>query len=770
MENKIFINFNRIDDDLSLYLIDNTIDITIKEYDDIIVFQNNYQVNYHIDDTINVKKYYISIELEIKPKLKTDNFTITLVKNFNYEYNYYKNELEKSIIIYKKYNNIPLIYLGLPNAKSYETFKIIYKFKSLLSDTSFGDYTCSSTCDDENYNGINTSYITMFNNYFGNSNFLLNTLQLSGFVYEICLSNTDGITSYDDETNSNINYELFKISSNIEIDFNTNIYFTNIPNKLFPNILYLNTYNYVNIKNTPDDNEILILQINYNDSQTNTNTNTENYVYSSILSLNLQTFNPLKLCDVVDNFDKLYYNTLFFYNYINSNYYVDVINMFDYDFNKYFQNTKTPIELNYINSYQYSLYDNIIANDQNLKNPIILNIERSWVFMNFDFINLTKKLINPLAIMENFYKFTQSKKFNLESIIDYLANFTIKKYNVFKIDNINFNWDDKNNNHNKNTKIKNYLYNYESKYNYSPVNSNLNINLNNNINFNNNLVNCIKCKIDFYYKSNTNFKLNGIYSLDAKLFLSNYNLEIYHKEYNFENQADNEEKKKLIKLLLFLCTTTYQINISFYNKKNSFIPSFNLFNKIGLINNDDIVNITNIENNNFEMTININPLNNEYTDGYLKLNLQVRKDYYILFLYADKNTFLNSSNYNELIFMFDVYTFKIFKIDEPNGNQYENKLLFYISFNDLKELNIFMKFIETGRFYPNEINLILSNYFNIKKSIEFCNYYELNNYWVSFDTSIPMKQTINKNIIFFSINNLTVNQIYLYGELFIECL
>ena len=85
------------------------------------------------------------------------------------------------------------------------------------------------------------------------------------------------------------------------------------------------------------------------------------------------------------------------------------------------------------------------------------------------------------------------------------------------------------------------------------------------------------------------------------------------------------------------------------------------------------------------------------------------------------------------------------------------------------ELNIFMEFIKTGTIKQINENK-LSNYFNITNSIPFYNYYMLNNYWVSDNSPIIFNslQTINRYEINFSINNLYVNQIYLYGELFIN--
>ena len=212
-----------------------------------------------------------------------------------------------------------------------------------------------------------------------------------------------------------------------------------------------------------------------------------------------------------------------------------------------------------------------------------------------------------------------------------------------------------------------------------------------------------------------------------------------------------KKKNKLINMLLFLQTTTYKIKLYFYNKKNSVVTSYYLFNQIDLFKT----------NNDFNTQIDIGILNNTYTDGYLKYNIQINTEYYVLFLYADKSTFLNLSKFDELTFVYKTYMFKILKIDEPNGNVKENKILFYISFQNLKELNIFMDFIKTGILDIN-YNKTLTNYFNINISKKFYNYYDLNNYWILDEF------TYNKYQITFSINNLYVEQIYLYGDLFIE--
>jgi len=747
MEDIIYINFIYIYDKLFFFKLNDKLTIKINYLNDLTLFENSFDINCEIYKNINDKQYFIKIPKIIINNLTVSNFIVNLPKYYYYDYAYYKNDKHKSIIIYKDYNYLPLIYLGLPNLKSKKYFKINYKYKEInsnvFSDCSgniINDCNCDIDCSG-NYTSNSNCQITLFNNYFGNSNYFLNRIKLKGNIYEICINN-NGITSFDNGITHN--YKLFKIKNNLDIDINTNIYFyDDTSGNYLSYIINLNSYNFSPIKNIPIEQENLIANINYI-------TDSSGSVYNSILSLNMQTFNPNQLCQTnLDSSGNFYYNTLFFFNYINPNYTVDYLNIFSYDYDKYFDNTEIPLEFYNVNYCQHNLYDYIINLDSNLSIPIILNILEPYLFINLDFINLDIRLINMVNYANDFfYKSTNSNKINLDILVKYLINFTIKKYNVFKLTNIR-NID---NNDNVTTYdiVRNELYGYLSLY----VKSYLYKDPNEYINFNNNVVNCIRCKVIFYYKSNTNMQINGYYEVDAKLFLNNYNLELYHKKYNFENESSDINKIKLINLLLFLQTTTYQIKLYFYNKKNSVIPAYYIYNQVDLFKNI----------NDFETTINVELLNNTYTNGYLKYNIQVNKKYYILFLYADIDSFLNLSNYDELIFYNNKITFKILKIDKPNGNTLENKLLFYISFQNLKEINMFMKYISTGILDTNNNNTNLSTYFNIQNSITFYNYYELNNYWIKEEGMLPNKHKIN-----FSINNLYLNQIYLYGNLFINC-
>lgn len=746
----ININFNGINGELFFYLNDNTISIIIRNNFDIIISNNIYIINYYIDETFNNKIYYIKLNKDIKDLLENENFLINLPKNFNYHYTYYNNEPNKSIIIYPNYNYLPLIYLGLPNNKFIESFKIDFKYNLLGSentiDCSGSISPCCSTDCSGNYDNSNITYITLFNNYFGNNNYFLNMLKLNGDIFQLCIPNNTGITSYDSNNNIISNYELYKIKNTINISPNTNIYFNDCSGNINPisYIINLNNYNYSPIRNVPNYYENIIFGINYIDSSGNLLVDSSGNICESILSLGLQTYNPNQICSTNDINGNNYYNVLFFYNYIDNEYNTNIVNMFSYDYEKYFDNTILPVEYYNINSSQSTLYDDLILNDINLDIPIILDLQYTYLFINLDLIYLQKNLINPEFLNNYVYNFTKSTKINLEIMINYLINFIFKEYNIFKIINIK-----KKNIPDNQFIIKNYLYQNESLY--QPTK---NIpKFNKIINFNNNIVNCIRCKIIFYYSSDKNKQINGMYTVDGKLFLNNYNLEIYHKKYDFTNVSTDDNKKKLINMLLWLGASTYKIKLFFYNKKNSVVPAFYLFNQINLfkINND------------FKIQFELTALDNNYTNGYIQLNTNINIQYYILFLYANNNTFLNQSNFDELIFLYNSYIFKLLKINSPNGNLNKDKIIFYICFQNLKEINIFMEFIKNGILNTQLDDNNLSNYFNIEKSITFYNYYDLNNYWI-----IDSTQPINKYEIFFSINNLHIEQIYLYGDLFIE--
>ena len=682
---RINFNFISISNDNVFNILNNNLQIEITDVTGLITFQDTYVIKYEINNNLNKKYYFIEVnDLDVN-NLTKNNISINLASNYIFFYNYYNNENKKSIIICTLYNYYKLNFLGLPNLKDPLYIQIDYEYYSI------------SNINNDIYN------ITLFNNATDN-------LQLIGDIYKI---NILGITDFD----NNNNYKLFKINDNIILNQDTEIYFYN-DISLFSYVIYLNSYNF---RVTDNNNETIILLIEY----VNNNENVDDLTgYSSVLSLNLQNFSSLQIMTNENEF----YNTLFFYNYINKNYNVKSITIFNFDYKKYFIDfsnnsiKKNPEFYNIDDNCCYNnLYNLIIQNDSYLEYPIILDVNYLNLLINIDLINLLN-LIRFESENNYFYKITKSGIINIDIIIEYLINFQIKKYNIYKINNI---YISNNKNFYKNNNIKN---------------------IKNIININNNITNCIRCKIIFFYK---NYET---YSFDGKIFLDNYNIQVYHKKYEFENINTDMNKKKLINMLLFLATLPDEIKIIFYYNNLNININY-VFNQISL---------KKIKNE-FSIFFDITPINNLYQNQNLKFNLNINKDYYILFLYSD------ISYYNELIFTYTRYIFKIIKIDIPNGNLYENKELYYISFQSLKELNIFMNYIKTGIFNINPE--YISNYFNFNKSQIFCNYYNINNYWVLNSLPIQLSENINvqdKNEIIFSINNLNVNQVFLYGELFIK--
>ena len=59
MNNNIYINFNRIDNEAFFNYINDKIKINIYDYNDIVLFENFYNINYYIETSKNTKIYYI---------------------------------------------------------------------------------------------------------------------------------------------------------------------------------------------------------------------------------------------------------------------------------------------------------------------------------------------------------------------------------------------------------------------------------------------------------------------------------------------------------------------------------------------------------------------------------------------------------------------------------------------------------------------------------------------------------------------------------------
>ncbi len=754
------------------------IKIFIKNNRNILTYSNNYNIRYGLNPTSNLKNTWIEIYGINKDELETQNFQIKLPKNNYFIYTYYDLEPSKSIVVFTNYNYFPFIFMGLPNLKMPLGIKITCEITSLLSSLSLlsfeeqnailkmlglGFITNSSDLEDLIVSEI-TQTVYLYNNYEGNYNYTFNTLVFRGWIYKIAIY-AGSIIDIDGSSD----YELFQIPNEFYLNSNTNIYFYS-NSDLYSYVLYLNNYNFVDYKTWTESYDSIILVIEYYDAELDLNLDPPT-VYSCAVEINLQTFNS-SILDTDSGYTQKYYNGMFFKNYTNIAYKVKSITMFDYDYDKYFVNNDIVPVYNNIGSSYSNLYDKIIATDINLETPLIIDIK--WWRINFDYLNLSK-IINPYSENNYFSKFTHSKKITLDIIVDYLSRFELITYNLFKINNTriknqqlhNPNITSKINIQNMN--LLNYNYGYDDKQVYTNTNKKYDImNINSMIDFNNNIMNSIRCKIIFEY----GYSLS--YSFDAKLYLNNYNIRVYHKKYELGTNPDtnfDEDKKNLLTMLLFMATVPNRMKIIFYNtlesqptvnsKFNSYlVPNpFYLFNQINLFK----------PSKQYDTFIEAESKNNFYTNQYLRLNININTHYYILFLYTEKNAFIN---YDELVFSYSQYLFKIFKIksdiDNPNGNTDENTDLFFIAFQNLTELNIFMNYIEYGIFNtrPNT----LSNYFNFLEGVVFCNYYNINNYWV-LDSLPPPAIPYNpptsgeKIRISFSINNMESNQIYLYGNL-----
>jgi hypothetical protein len=766
MDQKIYFNFINIEDDFFFNETNSNVTITTYNLYGYETFTSEYYIEYLFEENSKKKKYFIQIHGMDINLFNTSNFNLEIT-NFSYTYSYFNDDNNKSIIIYNIYkNNYQIVYLGLPNLVNQVQIQINYNYYFIGENSQL-----QPGLKDENFS---TQIIMMLNNYQGILNYIQNTILLDSLTYQI------EITGIEDNLNTgnNINnYKLFKIHNDINLDIYTRIYIYNDLNT-FSSILYLNTYNFSEYKLFPENYETIILMIEYINSSGGIyikNTTNGKYfykldsngneieiqvdtsvdpVYTIILSLNLQTFNcgQIKILEPYE-----YYNVLFFENYVDKNYLVNSVSIFESDYDKYFINTITQVEYNNISTLNNNLYENIIENDNNLTIPIIPNINYLNILINLDLISLVN-LIKYDSKNNYFSNFLKSNEVSVETLINYLVKFVLIDYNMYEIINV------KNINLEKIYSVENIKKVYKSNYLYDlnktyidKYHTNFGF-----INFNNNVVNSIRCKIVFL------FNRYGYYSFDGKIYLNNYNLKIYHKKYDIDNV---EKKKKLINLLLYIASLSWGIKIIFYNNLNSEPKVSSFYNYYLGTNPYYLFNEINLSRSleNFNIFFNIISLNNNFNSQYLKFNLEILKDYYILFLYSDKNNVLDT--YDELVFNYSQYVFKIFKNPPVNGNILKDKNLFYICFQNLKELNIFMGYIKTGLFDTNIKKL--SNYFDIPESVIFCNYKNINNYWVLNSLSEPIvpngnPNILDKNKIFFSINNLHANQIFLQGKLSIN--
>ena len=754
MSNNLKINIFNTDSSILFNNIDNQY-ILIKINNEslgINILNSELHINYYLNNDYLQKNFILPINLNDYNNITSSNFTLNLPNNLTYDYNYYYGDVildpnaNKSIIIYPLRLSAPVIFLGLPN------LGINYNMQlNLIFEWKYGSMNDPSTV--LAYDGTTLYYVSLNANYYGLLNYSNYQFTLPGLIYKI---NIQSITNQ-----SGTLFNLYNTDSIIYMKNNLLIY-TFFKYYICSWIENLNTYNFNYINNNLiNNNDTIIIMIEYmkitsgeqifnrTDNFNGQSTYNSFYYYNNttgvetptspldlsqptdisiVLSLNYQLFNYL---NPLNNPQNNYYNTLFFFNFFSTStetYFVKNISIFDCDYQKYFANTKYPVVYNNIGGCTNNLYDNIIGNDINLTMPSIPNY--NYYFIKFDLINLVK-LINFNTENDFFYNFTKSSIINFDTLVNYLNNYNIISYSVFTIKNtVNLIL-------NKTNLVPSL--NYESKLNNFLESKNLKYN-GVKINFDNNITNSILCKITFI------FSLFESYTINCKLFLDNYNMKLYNINYDLSNN----NKKQLIKLLLLLAANTYSIKIQFYNNINNQISPSNIFNQLLLSK----------KNINFTTNININSVDNSFTNANINFNINILDNYYILFLYP---LFSTATLYDEFIFPVSIYSFKIFKIKGVHGdwNILYGYYIYYIVFQNITELNIFMNYVWKGIFdiHPKTI----SNYFNFtqSESVTFTNHYDLNNYWI-IDNSTNLTPDIYQ--MKFEIIDLRIDQLYIYGN------
>jgi len=389
---------------------------------------------------------------------------------------------------------------------------------------------------------------------------------------------------------------------------------------------------------------------------------------------------------------------------------------------------------NYPITNNYNLYNLIIESDSTLSVPIILydiNFDNYIIKILFDTNELEysdgrKEKIN--LDLQNINKFVSESKTDLFSryinnqssdvnlITEYLNNYEMKTYNVYKIINNN-----------------KYL-----------------------ININNIITNCIIVKLVFVFYLNN---IRCTYSVTGKLFLDNYSFQFYHKNYEKEND-EIKNKKDLIKLLFYILLNYVHINIFFYNSEddeniNNFLYNSIISNQYYKFNN---LILPRVENKvKLKMIIEENK--------YLKLSLNLNLNYYILF-FISKLTVLSLKFYVNNNYFFinrigsDCVTNLNNIINNPNGNlnitQFDNieyTNLYYIAFQNITEINIFLNYIETGIFNQNIKKI--KNFYDIDESKKFKK--NTNDYYI-----IDNENQFGS--IYFNIDKLKIDKNYLYNN------
>ena len=104
-------------------------------------------------------------------------------------------------------------------------------------------------------------------------------------------------------------------------------------------------------------------------------------------------------------------------------------------------------------------------------------------------------------------------------------------------------------------------------------------------------------------------------------------------------------------MLLFLSTTTYQIKLYFYNKKNSAVPSLYLFNEVNLLKN----------NNDFDFQFDVSHLNNTYNNGSCD---HVNSAFAKINIYDEDNINMNKFNGHEAYIISEALDLYVKQINE----------------------------------------------------------------------------------------------------------
>lgn len=645
---------------------------------------------YFSKDTLH-KTYYFQLNYSQPNNLSTKNFVIQLPSNIYYVYDYWNSQPNKSLQIFPLYTWVPFVFVG----QSYPAQIIVeYSYESVKPPLN-QIYTQPQT-------------LCLTTNPYGKSNISNNKLQLGGDVWKI---NNITITSND----PSITYTLYNIGTPIYLNVGTIIYFvdTSMSLPMYLSIEYLNIYNRNNvIDNKCCDKDMCdkimpSIPVAFNISDTLSNTKT------FIQTLRLTTFDYLKPLNVLNTTN--YYNVVFYYLQYSLNG-IDGIELFDCDYTKYF-NAQT-LCTTMVNTF---LYQTVCANNPYITVPQILVFDT----VQYEFIERTinlnriflRNLIEFLCMLNRYYKNIgiigngSPNAWNFSNCVEYLNTWTIVPYNVYFIRNV----------------MRSCVRFVET----------------------DNKINCTVCKIIFWFGHGFGYGYpypyptpSGYYMFDGVMMLSDYSINIYHKNYDLG-------KKDLVKMLLVLNAMCWGIdivigNIDFSNPyvyMNSLSDSFTLFNVIRLRKVNEA----------FGLDIGANYTDIERLMYSLRLNIQINVPYYLMLFESPMEL-----DYAKMRFVSGMYSFYLNQIVKPN--YLVNKNIYVCGFQDLGELNVFVNFLSNGVIGGNKNEL--SNWFNVLESVCFTNYYLLNDNWVYDPNANASPEP--KTQIKFSIINLYVDRIFLH--------